>query len=60
MFLWNVASAKIGFPFKRTMLASFILFLTEILVMGVIGVSGVAVHFGHFFLGDKTDLHFIG
>ena len=54
------APVFLGFPCEKTMLASFILFPTRIFAMGVIIVSGVVGAFWAFFLGDKTDLNFIG
>lgn len=60
MSLWNLASVEVGFPCKKTVLASSILLSTRIFVMGVIIVSGVAGTFWAFFLGNKTDLNFSG
>ena len=60
MSLWTFASSKIGFPCKKTMLASSISIPTRIFAMGAIMVSDVAAAFWAFFGGDKTDLNFTG
>jgi hypothetical protein len=56
--LWNLASAKLGFPCTKTVGKLHLVSHKNFFEMGVIMISGMA--FGAFFLRDKTGLHFIG